>query len=144
MTGSSAAVVDASVALRAVLPGPQQVECQHLLGRLQSAGLALLAPALWAYETTSGLTRAIRVGLLIPEEGRRALAQLAKLGVQLVPPDDQQRQAALEWTLRLDRAAAYDSFYLALAEALGCDLWTADERLANAAGQPWVRWALAG
>jgi hypothetical protein len=31
---------------------------------------------------------------------------------------------AFAWTLRLDRAAAYGSFYLALAEELVCDLWT--------------------
>jgi hypothetical protein len=39
-----------------------------------------------------------------------------------------------------DRAAAYDSSYLALAESLQCDLWTMDERLRNAVNLPWVRW----
>lgn len=34
--------------------------------------------------------------------------------------------------------AACDCFYLALAETLGCELWTADETLRNAAGVPWV------
>ena len=38
-----------------------------------------------------------------------------------------------------NRAAAYDSFYLALAEGLDCELWTADERLHNAAGVAWVK-----
>jgi hypothetical protein len=35
--------------------------------------------------------------------------------------------------------AAYDSFYLGLAERLGCELWTADRRLRNAVDLPWVR-----
>jgi predicted nucleic acid-binding protein len=43
------------------------------------------------------------------------------------------------WTLRLNRAAAYDSFYLALAERLGCNLWTADRRLWQAVSAGWVR-----
>ncbi len=43
--------------------------------------------------------------------------------------------------VRLNRAAAYDSFYLALAESLGCELWTADQRLHNAVDLPWVRLA---
>jgi predicted nucleic acid-binding protein len=41
----------------------------------------------------------------------------------------------------LNRAAAYDSFYLALAETLQCELWTADRRLRSAIDLPWVRWA---
>ncbi len=40
-----------------------------------------------------------------------------------------------------ERAAAYDSFYLAAAETLGCELWTADRRLVNDRGnQPWVKY----
>ena len=57
----------------------------------------------------------------------------------MIPPDALLAQAAFEWTLRLNRAAAYDRFYLALAETLGCELWTADTRLRNAADLPWVR-----
>jgi len=36
-----------------------------------------------------------------------------------------------EWELR-DNVTAYDSCYVVLAEALGCPLVTADQRLANA------------
>jgi hypothetical protein len=39
----------------------------------------------------------------------------------------------------LDRAAAYDSFYLALTESLGRELWTADRHLCSAVALPWVR-----
>jgi len=46
---------------------------------------------------------------------------------------------AYTWTRRLNRAVAYDSFYLALAERLDCDFWTADRRLVNAASQPWIK-----
>jgi predicted nucleic acid-binding protein len=59
--------------------------------------------------------------------------------VRLVPPDAAQATLAYDWTLRLNRAAAYDSFYLALAETLGADLWTTDRRLSAAVGLPWVR-----
>jgi predicted nucleic acid-binding protein len=42
----------------------------------------------------------------------------------------------------LNRPTAYDAQYLALAERLACDFWTADERLFNAASQqlPYVKW----
>ena len=42
-------------------------------------------------------------------------------------------------TLPLERAAAYDSFYLALAEQLDADLWTTDLNLVRAVGKPWVK-----
>ena len=71
------------------------------------------------------------------------LALAHDLDIQTIDPDQQQRQRAFEWTVRLKRAAAYDSFYLAAAETLGCELWTADRRLVNAANQPWVKYALA-
>ncbi len=48
---------------------------------------------------------------------------------------------ALALAARLDLPAAYDAHYLALAEWLGGELWTADGRLARAVGAslPWVR-----
>jgi predicted nucleic acid-binding protein len=83
----------------------------------------------------------VRWGDLTPEEGQRSLDLARGLAVHLVPPDDEQARRAYEWTLRLKRTAAYDGFYLALAESLGCELWTMDERLHNAVGLPWVRLA---
>lgn len=74
----------------------------------------------------------IHFGGLTLTEGRRILAFVYKLGIQLIPPDDVQTQSAFDWTIRLQRAAAYDSFYLALAETLDCELWTADRRLHHA------------
>jgi predicted nucleic acid-binding protein len=71
---------------------------------------------------------------------RQALQLSAELEVQLIQPDQELVIQAFDWTLRLKRAAAYDSFYLALARCLDCDLWTADRRLANAVGEPWVRY----
>ncbi len=132
------AVIDASVAVKAVLPNPMRENCVALLVRL--ADYEILAPALWAYEVTSALTRAVHQGDLTEAEGRRALARVNDLGVHLVTPDENQQRQAFDWTLRLKRAAAYDSFYLALAEGLGCELWTADRRLASAVSEPWLRW----
>lgn len=140
MAGSPV-VIDASLALKLVLPDPQREHASALVARLMSQGSELVAPALWAYETTSTLCKAVHFGQLTPDEGRRALSQLLGLGVRLVVPDAGQNRQALEWTLRLKRASAYDSYYLALAEALKCDLWTVDRRFFNAVDLSWVRWA---
>ena len=42
---------------------------------------------------------------------------------------DHLHHRALELASRLNHGAAYDSHYLALAETLDCDLWTADQCL---------------
>ncbi len=137
-------VVDASFAFRLLLPNPQQDALQSLVEGWLLEGYQLVAPTLWLYELTSALCKIVRSGELEPEEGERALALIQGLGVELIPPDDEQAHSAFEWTIRLDRAAAYDSFYLALAERLGCMLWTADRRLCNAVDLPWVRCAGTG
>ena len=43
---------------------------------------------------------------------------------------------------QLNQNAAYDAHYLALAQSVGCDLWTADERFYRAASPSIenVRW----
>lgn len=134
-------VVDASFTFRLVTPGPEQGHFQSLIDGWLRDGCELNAPTLWVYEMTSALCKVVRFGELTPEEGRRTLALAQTLGIRLIPPDADQIHAAFDWTLRLERAAAYDSFYLALAEMLGCDLWTADRHLHNAVEGSWVRWA---
>ena len=73
-------------------------------------------------------------------EAEARLETLARLGVQLVPPTPELDRLALRWAGRLGQTVAYDAHYLALAETLGCDFWTADRRLAEAAGVSWVHW----
>jgi predicted nucleic acid-binding protein len=134
-------VVDASFAFRLILPGPQQDEYRSLVLEWLERGQRLVAPTLWVYEMTSALCEVVRFGGLTPEEGARALALALALDIELVPPDEDLVRSAFAWTQRLDRGAAYDSFYLALAERLDCPLWTADQRLCDAANEAWVRCA---
>lgn len=132
-------VLDASFAIRLIVPSPQREAFRAQTTHWLEQGYELLAPTLWVYETTSALCKSALFGLLAEEEAESALAVLEELPVQLVPPDSTQTYRAFAWTHRLNRAAAYDSFYLALAESLGCELWTADRRLCNAVDLPWVR-----
>jgi len=122
-------VIDASLVLKALLPNPELERCQAVLADLGGAQLA--APALWVYEVTSTLTKAVHFKQLTVEEGKAALRQALALDVQLIAPDEAQSNLALDWMLRLKQAAAYDSFYLAIAETLDVPFWTADQRLVN-------------
>jgi predicted nucleic acid-binding protein len=123
------------------LPNPLPAHCRGLVKTFSDTQPT--APALWAYATTSAIAKTFHFGQITEVEGRLALAQLESLGVQLFVPDADQNLAAFEWTLRLKRAAAYDSYYLALAQTLKCDFWTADGRLFRALKDEhlkWLRW----
>ena len=134
-------IVDASCALQIILPGAHTAHVQALLSDWQQRGYRLCAPTLWAYEMTSTLCKARHFRALTGAEGQRALSLVHSLDVDLFPPDRVQTERAYDWTIRLQRASAYDSFYLALAETLACELWTVDRRLYQAVDLPWVRWA---
>ena len=138
---NSLVVIDASVAVKAILPNPQQGHCLALVQSF--AEVQPVAPALWAHETTSVIAKTVHFGEITEKEGRQALKKLDVLGVRLYVADIEQNYAAFDWSLRLKRASAYDSYYLVLAEALECNFWTADKRLFNAlqdAHLGWVRW----
>ena len=124
------AVVDASLVIKSLLPNPETALCQAALERLQH--YQLLAPALWIYEITSTLSKAVHFEQITESEGREALHQALALGVQVVLPDETQSDLAFSWTLHLKRASAYDNFYLVTAEALNAEFWTADQRLLRA------------
>jgi predicted nucleic acid-binding protein len=133
-------VVDASFAFRLIVPGPSQPSLNAMFDQWRRDGYEIYAPALWLYEMTSALSKVVRFGELVPAEGERALSLIERLGVRLIPPDSAQLRSAYQWTIRLNRGATYDGFYLALAEALQGELWTADQRLSHAVGASWVHY----
>ena len=134
-------VIDASVAIKAILPNPLQAHCLALVETFAESQPA--APALWANETTSAIAKAVHFGEINEKEARLALEKLDSLGVHLFVSDAEQNLAAFVWTLRLKRASAYDSYYIVLAQALECGFWTADKHLFNALQEAqlgWVHW----
>jgi len=140
MTGSLV-VIDASAAVKAVLPNPLQVHCLALVQTF--VDVQPVAPALWAHETTSAIAKAVHFGEITKKEAYQALEKLDSLGVHLFIADAEQNRAAFDWTMQLKRASAYDSYYLVLAKLLECDFWTADKRLFNALQEAhlgWVHW----
>ena len=64
-----------------------------------------------------------------------------RLAIELHAPTDLYRRA-LNLTSQLSQSAVYDCIYLALAEGLSGELWTADERFYRAASLQFsnVRW----
>ena len=73
----------------------------------------------------STLRKAIVVGWLSPSDGIAALDDLFRMGVREVGASLETHRLALSWAARLKQAVAYDAQYLALAEQIGAEFWTA-------------------
>jgi len=96
------------------------------------AGRRVVSPGLLYHEVTNALHRYVVMGELSREEAVEALDAALGLEIELhQDPDLHRRSLTLAAEIML--AATYDAHYLALAERLGAELWTADARLARTA-----------
>jgi predicted nucleic acid-binding protein len=137
-----ALVVDANLVVKAILPVKNQAHVLDLLATWHRAHRTIYAPDILIPEVVSVIRRQAFDRLITETEGRLAIEDAFRLGLEIIPSDLGLSQAAYNWASRLGHSKAYDGFYLAVAERLGIDLWTADERLSNRARQIntlWVR-----
>ena len=79
--------------------------------------------------------------IFVLEVAKELLQDLLLLGVVLHQTPSLHLRA-LELASQLNQGAVYDAHYLALAESLDCEIWTADQRLYRAVGPVFdnVRW----
>jgi predicted nucleic acid-binding protein len=114
----------------------------RLWSEWHAAGLRPAAPTLLCYEVVNALHRYGVHEALLPDEAAAALEVALELGIMLFS-DAELHQRALRIAQEQSLPAVYDAHYLALAERLGAELWTADRRLCQAVGAtlPWVRLA---
>jgi predicted nucleic acid-binding protein len=135
----TSAVLDASFVMALFVPHPLELSAQVVIDQLAEADATLIAPTLWVYEVTNGIHKLAHFKQISNAQADRALTLASRFHIMLIEPDFLLARHAMAWSRRLQRASTYDSFYLALAHDRGCDLWTADSRLANAAKEKWVR-----
>jgi predicted nucleic acid-binding protein len=137
---NSQVCVDVSLALKLIFVEPDSAAAHQLWNTWVDGDVEVVAPPLFAFEGTSVIRSKTYRGLVPPEEAELMFKALHLLGVRLLYPDGL-HQRAWELARRFNRPQAYDSHYLALAEMLGLELWTADERLYNVVKDtfPWVK-----
>ena len=134
-------VVDASVAFKWLVEEENSDKATALTRLWDDEGVQLAAPHLMPFEVANALHRRVMRGDLALEVAADLMQDLMSLGVVLHETPNLHRRA-LELASRLKQGAVYDAHYLALAESLGCELWTADQRFYRAAssGVDNVRW----
>ncbi|MBW4566915.1 MAG: type II toxin-antitoxin system VapC family toxin [Tolypothrix carrinoi HA7290-LM1] len=105
----------------------------------QESEHTIVAPALIYYEVTNALHRMSFGGQLLPEQADQSLNVALNLNITLYG-DAELHQQAFTLAISLRLSATYDAHYLALAQRLKCEFWTADRRLYNSvrAAFPWV------
>lgn len=143
MPKSSVVVVDSSTTIYTVLEYPLSAHAEMHWKTWIDADIRIVAPRLWINEVTSAIHKAFMLKEISEASAQDALIAALSLGVEMIDEDSALCQSAFSFATRLEQVAAYDSFYLALAEKLEAQFWTADKRLANSArqlGATWVHW----
>lgn len=125
-------VIDANLAIGLVRQMPFSEIFRRMIERWLHEGVKITAPGLWDYEVVSGLRKLWQQKAITSEEAFAGLEQIMLLNVRRYPAEQNLLRSALHWAERLGQSKAYDAQYVALAEQLEAELWTADERLVNA------------
>lgn len=133
--------VDASLAVRWVVPEDYSEQALDLLAAWGASQTELFAPTHMLYEVNSTLRFLVSQKVISDEIGDGAFSRLRKLRIRLTS-----RAAIfpLAWKLarHLNQPTTYDTVYLALAQILDCELWTADRKFYNVARSqaPQIKW----
>lgn len=122
-------VIDANIAVNTALDITEELE--RFWERIDKEQITPCAPRLWLSETTSAIRFLLSRKEITADEAEQALRTIHGLRVEIMNEDEELSLRALELAGKLGQSKAYDAFYLALAEKLGAEFWTADGRLAN-------------
>ncbi len=120
-------MVDASILANVI--GDDGVDGQRARSEVRTAG-ELAAPDLVDVETVAVLRKRWIAGTISDNRFAEAIDDLEAIELERYPPLPLMRRS---YELRAN-VTAYDATYIALAEVLGCDLLTGDNRLRRAPG----------
>jgi predicted nucleic acid-binding protein len=126
-------VVDASVAVKWVLPEPDSVRA----AAIRTSQDELIAPSLACAEIGSAIWKAVRRGDLGASTGQQAL-RIALAHFHRISPMESYAERAMDFALSLGHPI-HDCFYLALAERESAVLTTADAAMIAAARKAKVK-----
>lgn len=139
MNGS--VVIDASLAVKWLVNEVHTESAFALARSWARSGTHPIAPYLMPVEVANALYQKVLRSELSLAAATRLVEALGGAGIEFTEPVGLHRLSLqLAAQLRLD--AVYDTHYLALAELIGCELWTADERFCRAVASSFdrVKW----
>ena len=134
-------VVDASLAVKWFLEEEHSAESDAISQLWKERGIHMVAPSNFAFEAANVFHRRVVQGEIDADDAVNLMRALLEIGVALFQTWDIHLRA-IELASQLGQGAVYDAHYLALAESLGCEMWTADRRFYRSARRDFsnVRW----
>lgn len=120
--------IDASIALRWIIPTPQSQIADSLLKKWDDAGIQIISPPLLDIDMTAFIRKMMQMKLLLPQQGEQAFQFYRQIGINIVNPPSLTQTA---WDLigKYDLTHITDLYYLALAELMDAEFWTANRYL---------------
>jgi predicted nucleic acid-binding protein len=133
--------VDASLAVRWVVPEDYSEQALDLLEDWGISQTELFAPTHMLYEVHSTLRFLVSRGVISDPIGDGAFSRLRRLRIRYTSRAEI-FPLATQLARELNLPTTYDTVYLALAQLLECEMWTADRKFYNAARlrTPKVKW----
>lgn len=134
-------VVDANITVALFVNLPYSSQSEYLFRSWRKQNVQLIVPALWPAEVVSTLRKMVVVGQIGFDDAHLVLANLERFPIEVVLPDSALLDLSFVWAGKLNQTVAYDAQYVALAEKLAAELWTADQRLSNILRNLKIAWA---
>lgn len=139
--------IDSSVAVKWLFEEDLSGQAEALYQHTIAASERIVAPALLPIEINNTIRQRTRRARQPKEQplditqAKFLLELFLSFPIDLATPSGLHQQA-LELADVHGLPAVYDAYYVALAQGLGCPLWTADKRLINTLQSklPFVRW----
>ena len=134
-------VADSGIFIATVLVETYSQQAEQLVRTWREQAVQVAVPMLFRYEIVAVMRKSVYRGHFSTEQAVKGRDALLEYPVQLFL-DDSLLKRGFELATQFSRPTAYDAQYLAVAERLGCEFWTADERLFNTLKiiLPWVKW----
>lgn len=131
--------VDSSIVLPLVIEHPLSDVILHRWQIWKTENRGFIAPSLLHYELVNALHRYCSAGFFSKSAARASLEAALAQPIALYDEDALHYEAS-ELAATHNLPASYDAHYLALAQRMRADFWTADKRLYNSIHEalPWV------
>lgn len=140
---TSPIVIDSGVLIASVVEETYTIQADALLSWIKGQNLIIVAPTLLRYEVVATLRKLTHRGTIKADDGINLIRAALDTPIQWVLDEALLERAYLLATEH-GLPTAYDAQYLAVAERMGCPLWTFDKRLFNTVHEKldWVHYVV--